>query len=160
MADNVAITAGSGTSIAADDISSVFYQRVKISVGADGSATDLSSTNPMPVSLSSATLERLEPISTTFYQAYSSATTRNVIAAPGSGYRLRIVSLTIITTANGTNTITIKDGSTTIGIIPATAKFQGLSWNNLWLSENAAFAITSSGAAGFSVFGTYTTEAV
>ena len=49
MADNVAITAGSGTSIAADDISSVFYQRVKISVGADGSATDLSSSNPMPV---------------------------------------------------------------------------------------------------------------
>lgn len=41
MADNVAITAGSGTSIAADDISSVFYQRVKLSVGADGVANDL-----------------------------------------------------------------------------------------------------------------------
>jgi hypothetical protein len=40
MADNVAITAGSGTSIAADDIASVFHQRVKISLGADGSATD------------------------------------------------------------------------------------------------------------------------
>ena len=40
MADNVAITAGSGTSIAADDISSVWYQRIKRSVGADGSATD------------------------------------------------------------------------------------------------------------------------
>lgn len=40
MADNVAITAGSGTAIAADDISSVWYQRVKISIGPDGSATD------------------------------------------------------------------------------------------------------------------------
>jgi hypothetical protein len=40
MADNVAITAGTGTSIAADDISSVFYQRVKLSLGADGSAVD------------------------------------------------------------------------------------------------------------------------
>jgi hypothetical protein len=40
MADNVAITAGSGTSIAADDISSVWYQRVKLSLGADGSAVD------------------------------------------------------------------------------------------------------------------------
>lgn len=40
MADNVAITAGSGTSIAADDITSVYYQRVKLSLGADGSATD------------------------------------------------------------------------------------------------------------------------
>ena len=41
MADNVAITAGSGTTIAADDISGVLHQRVKVSVGADGSATDM-----------------------------------------------------------------------------------------------------------------------
>jgi len=40
MADNVPITAGAGTSIAADDISSVFYQRVKLSLGADGVAVD------------------------------------------------------------------------------------------------------------------------
>ncbi len=40
MADGVAITAGSGTTIATDDISSVHYQRVKRSVGADGAATD------------------------------------------------------------------------------------------------------------------------
>lgn len=49
MADNVAITAGSGTSIAADDIGSVFYQRVKVAHGADGSATDVSSASPLPV---------------------------------------------------------------------------------------------------------------
>lgn len=41
MADNVGITAGSGTAIAADDIGSVFYQRVKLAVGADGEAADL-----------------------------------------------------------------------------------------------------------------------
>lgn len=40
MVDNVAITAGTGTTIAADDISSVLYQRVKIGLGADGAATD------------------------------------------------------------------------------------------------------------------------
>lgn len=40
MADNVAITAGSGTAIAADDIASVWHQRVKLSLGADGSAVD------------------------------------------------------------------------------------------------------------------------
>jgi hypothetical protein len=40
MADNVAITAGTGTAIAADDIASVFYQRVKLSLGADGAAVD------------------------------------------------------------------------------------------------------------------------
>ena len=41
MADNIAITAGSGTTIAADDIGGVKHQRVKLSVGADGEATDL-----------------------------------------------------------------------------------------------------------------------
>lgn len=40
MADNVAITAGAGTTVAADDIGSVFYQRVKLSLGADGTAVD------------------------------------------------------------------------------------------------------------------------
>lgn len=40
MADTVAITAGSGTSIATDDVSGVHYQRIKRTVGGDGSATD------------------------------------------------------------------------------------------------------------------------
>jgi hypothetical protein len=41
MADNVAITAGSGTTIATDDIGGVQYQRVKVALGADGAAADL-----------------------------------------------------------------------------------------------------------------------
>lgn len=36
MADNVAITAGSGTSIATDDVSGVHFQKVKINLGGDG----------------------------------------------------------------------------------------------------------------------------
>ena len=40
MADNVPVTAGSGTNIAADDIASVWYQRTKLSLGADGVAVD------------------------------------------------------------------------------------------------------------------------
>lgn len=39
MADNVAITAGAGTTIAADDVGSVQYQRVKLTPGPDGTAT-------------------------------------------------------------------------------------------------------------------------
>lgn len=41
MADNVPITAGTGTNIATDDIGGTHYQRVKISIGADGSASDI-----------------------------------------------------------------------------------------------------------------------
>ncbi len=38
MADNVAITAGAGVSIAADDVSSVFFQKVKLDFGTDGAS--------------------------------------------------------------------------------------------------------------------------
>jgi len=50
MADNVAITAGTGTSIAADDVSSVYYQKVKLDVGGDGATLPVSATaNAIPV---------------------------------------------------------------------------------------------------------------
>lgn len=49
MPDNVAITAGTGTSIATDLIGSDHYQRVKVAWGADGTAADASTTNPLPV---------------------------------------------------------------------------------------------------------------
>ncbi len=53
MADNVAITAGVGTTIGADEISSVKYQRVKMIIGADGvNDGDVASGNPMPVTAS------------------------------------------------------------------------------------------------------------
>lgn len=47
MADNTLQT-GTDT-IATDDIGGVKHQRVKVEYGADGSATDVSSTNPLPV---------------------------------------------------------------------------------------------------------------
>lgn len=50
MADNVTLDPGSGGAvIAADDITGVWHQRVKIQHGADGSATDVSSASPLPV---------------------------------------------------------------------------------------------------------------
>ena len=41
MADNVAITAGTGTSVATDDVAGVHYQRVKITDGTDGATVHL-----------------------------------------------------------------------------------------------------------------------
>jgi len=78
MADNVGYTPGSGAVIAADDISSVLYQRVKISEGADGSATDVSAANPMPSSVPgavSATILSLTTAATgSNYTAFASTT--------------------------------------------------------------------------------------
>lgn len=48
MADNVPITAGVGTDIATDDIGGFHHQRVKIGVGDNGAAADVSQIAPMP----------------------------------------------------------------------------------------------------------------
>jgi hypothetical protein len=63
MADNVAITAGAGTTIATDDIGGVQHQRIKLTMGADGvSEGDVSSANPMPVIGKGELIEALEAI--------------------------------------------------------------------------------------------------
>lgn len=49
MPDNVGYTPGTGATVAADEIAGVLHQRVKIGVGDDGTAADVSATNPMPV---------------------------------------------------------------------------------------------------------------
>lgn len=49
MADNIGYTPGTGATVAADEIGGVLYQRMKIGIGADGTATDLSTANPMPI---------------------------------------------------------------------------------------------------------------
>lgn len=76
MADNVSINPGTGTPIATDDIGGVQYQRVKVCYGPDGSATDASADNPLPVTfagsggLTDAELRASAvPVSGTFYPA-------------------------------------------------------------------------------------------
>lgn len=54
MPDNVGYTPGVGATVAADDIGGVLHQRVKIGVGLDGTAVDVSSANPMPITAPSA----------------------------------------------------------------------------------------------------------
>lgn len=55
MADNYVANPGTGgQTFASDDIAGVQHPRVKIGVGADGSATDVSTANPMPAALRNA----------------------------------------------------------------------------------------------------------
>lgn len=50
MADNLAYTEGSGKTVASDEISTVHYQRMKITQGADGTNDgDTSNALPLPV---------------------------------------------------------------------------------------------------------------
>jgi hypothetical protein len=53
MADNIGYTPGTGATVAADEIGGVLHQRVKIGVGADGTAVDVSEANPLPIDIPS-----------------------------------------------------------------------------------------------------------
>lgn len=56
MADNVQLNLGAGGVIAAaDDVGGFLWQRVKVGHGADGSATDVSLTSPLPTRATGAT---------------------------------------------------------------------------------------------------------
>ncbi len=57
MVDNIAVTPGSGATVATDDIGGIQYQRVKNTWGPDGTAndTDVATGKPMPIQIRSAT---------------------------------------------------------------------------------------------------------
>lgn len=88
MADNVAITAGSGTTIAADDVGGVLFQRMKQTWGADGVATDTSASAPLPV--------QITPITSGGATKHSviSAATANATVVQGSASTLYSISVT------------------------------------------------------------------
>lgn len=71
MADNVAVTEGSGKTIATDEVSSVQHQLVKLEFGTDGNATMVSSSNPLPVDGSGVT----QPVSAASLPLPSGAST-------------------------------------------------------------------------------------
>jgi hypothetical protein len=62
MADNVGYTPGTGATVAADEIGGVLYQRVKPVHGADGTATDTSATNPLPIAAYGELVESIEAL--------------------------------------------------------------------------------------------------
>lgn len=75
MTDNVVLNAGSGgDTLAADDVSGVKYQIVKIDVGADGASALLGSSNPIPVSLASVPSHAVTNAGTFAVQAAQSGT--------------------------------------------------------------------------------------
>lgn len=128
IADNVAITAGAGTSIATDDISGVQWQRVKIGHGQDGSATDVSSASPLPVTAPAATrtthsisvgletdalMSSLTTLTPKFFtqSVTASSTDVSVVAAVG-GKKLRVVALVVQCGATATD-VTFESSTTT-----------------------------------------------
>ena len=138
MADNVSITAGSGTPVAADDIGGIYYQRAKMVWGADGTANDVSTTNPVPTAGNAATITTsvTRPSDTNAYaanDAWSSST-----STPAA------ITFTNVFRASGGSAII-----TGIDVISSANKATALQ-AELWLfdtaptviNDNAAFTIT------------------
>jgi hypothetical protein len=88
MADNVGYTPGSGATVAADEIGGVLHQRVKIGVGADGTAVDVSSSNPLPVDVNGEMIEAIEALR----MAINSLTRTVGLTSPDLAGRLRVLA--------------------------------------------------------------------
>jgi hypothetical protein len=102
MADNTTLNTGTGGDvIATDDIGGVKHQRVKVEFGADGSATDVSSTNPMPV---------VQPDST----------------ASGA---LTAAAQTVVLALSGNSATSVQISGTWVGTITFEASNDGTVWN-------------------------------
>lgn len=184
MADNVSITAGSGTTIASDDISGVQYQRVKVCHGADGSATDVSSASPLPISSADLGAQADSAASSdTGTFSLVSLFKRLLTKIPALGQGLMSASLPVvlasdqsnvpfipkplsttgnITALNGTVALTV-DGMSGVaidlrGTFTATITFQGTidgtNWSNL-ISVAATGGGSFSTASTVSAAGTY-----
>lgn len=102
MADNVAVTPGTGATIASDDIGGIQYQRAKITLGADGVATsDLIGTAArgayVDPRLSVVRLTATPTISTGIYAAKDAVGTvmtfANAVRASGGSCRLDSVQV-------------------------------------------------------------------
>jgi hypothetical protein len=124
MADNVGYTPGSGATVAADEIGGVLHQRVKLGIGDDGVAVDVSEANPMPVTLTQGeVVEALEAMRMAV-QALSRSIGQSM---PDVAGRLRVVvdaitgSLTLatITTVGTVTTVGTLTNQTQVGGNPA-----------------------------------------
>jgi len=113
MADNFVANSGSGgATFAADDISSVYYPRIKISWGADGSATDASVAAPMPVqaSLESTQMTDSGTVVTPKFAIIDAASSGdNTLVAAVASKKIRVVSAFLVSA--GTVNVRFESGA-------------------------------------------------
>lgn len=124
MTDFVGYTPGTGASVAVDDIGGILHQRIKLGIGDDGVAVDVSAANPMPVALTTGELvEALEAMRF----AMQSLTRTVGLAMPDVAGRLRIavdaisasLTLATVTTVGTVTTVSTVTNQTQVGGNPA-----------------------------------------
>lgn len=167
--DNISVTPGSGVTVAGDDISGVLHQRVKLVLGSDGiSDGDVSSSNPIPASLTAAQIAILTPLidritaalpysnrlsdGSSFYDArlIRALTPADIISLPAS----QITALTPPTTVATINVLETTSTGTITSAANATSSFTALAanaarkgfiiFNDSTATVSIAFAATAS----------------
>lgn len=155
MADNFNATAGDGTIIgAADDIGGVLYPRVKISQGADGAATDVSSAAPLQVTGANGTF----PVSGTLTAVTTVGTITNVVHVDDNSSTISIDDGAGSITVDGTVTATVGTVTavTTVGTITNVVHVDDNSGNlsiddggnSITVDNGGTFAVQATIAAG------------
>lgn len=123
MADNITAPA-SGSVLATDDIGGVHYPRTKISVGADGAASDVSSDNPLPTSVATlplptgastaakqdATIAAIGGLTGTEYETVAASQSDQALGAAGATGDL-LVGVLIVPATTSPGAVQIKDGA-------------------------------------------------
>lgn len=131
MADNTVLNIGTGGDvIASDDIGGVKYQRVKLAVGADGSATDATEATPLPTSVNGELLEALEAMR----MAVQSLTRSMGQMLPDQQARMRVaidsitagLTLATVTTVTTVTTVGTVSNQTNVGGFSATEQIPSL----------------------------------
>ena len=166
MADNVAVTAGTGTTIAADEVSdgtlgTVKVQYVKIMDGTiDGTAKATVNSTGLKVDASGASVPVIDSITakTPLYitAAYSASQTAATVLTPTSGKKFVITD--IVVSSSGAGTVKLFDGSDTgaTGIGPILSLGANGGWDHTFAKQPYASAAVNnvlkytsgSGAAG------------
>jgi len=129
MTDNVGYTPGAGATIAADDIDGVLYQRVKLSVGEDGVAQDVSELQPLPVNIIAD-----ESMTTSLLLQYldsprgydKSLQRQRVTAAIESGTVTTVSTVTTVTTVTTVSSVSSVANVAGIGGIQAQLQVYGI----------------------------------
>ena len=97
MADNVEVTPGTGATMAADDVSGILHQRVKLSVGADGVAKDFQPATVVAVASGTADVQAVNAACTllgwSFGENAASAAVAEIIIRDGTDNTGTIVAV-------------------------------------------------------------------
>jgi hypothetical protein len=109
LADNIAVTPGTGATVATDDVGGIQYQRIKVAYGADGSATDVNTGSGFPVSVQNASLA----VTGTFWQATQPVSLASAVAVTDNSG-----SLTVDAPAATPVAVRFSDGASFIGNLP------------------------------------------